>query len=63
MKKTLSIMMAAMLMAAGAMAQKVVLNYANGETLKVKVASLESITFEDAATVGDPECVDLGLPS
>ena len=31
MKKTLSIMMAAMMMATGAMAQKVVLNYANGK--------------------------------
>ena len=58
MKKTLSLIMLVMLMATGAMAQKVVLNYTNGETLKVEVSSLESITFEDVH-----EWVDLGLPS
>ncbi|MBO7337417.1 MAG: hypothetical protein J6U33_02090 [Paludibacteraceae bacterium] len=63
MKKTLSIMMLAMMMATGAMAQKVVLNYANGETLKVKVSNLESITFEEEVPIGDLEYVDLGLPS
>ncbi len=51
-----------------AWAQKVVLNFPNGESVKYRVSELDSITFEektgnDPIVIEEHECVDLGLPS
>ena len=70
MKKN-AILTALLLLVAGmqsAFAQKVVLNFPNGESIKYYVDELESITFEEANDsipqfVDGYECVDLGLPS
>ena len=62
MKKKLSLILAAMLMATGAMAQKVLVVLDNDEVVTYKVQKVKCIMFEEA----DPdehEWVDLGLPS
>lgn len=56
MKKTLSIMMLAMMMATGAMAQKMVVKTTDQQTVMFDIPNVESVSFVDGY-------VDLGLPS
>ena len=63
MKTRFLSLLAVVLMATGATAQKMKINLVGNETVKYKISQIESIEFEEEVPIGDLEYVDLGLPS
>ena len=66
MKRAVTLLVTALLMVAGvqtAMAQKMVVTTTDNQVVKFDVNKVKQVTFEDGASIGTIEYVDLSLPS